>query len=153
MSNLFYKTFGISSPSLLRDSLPASQRLTGSEVLDGRTLSGVTWVNDPANNFRGQKGSGILIIENNANQTINLNVGNDFVGLIYVIGNANIQGNAQYQGAIIVDGVATVDTSVQGTTDIHYDPLKLIRALADITFPNPNPGGLGVPVANTWRVR
>ena len=153
LSNLFYKTFGIASPSLLKDSLPDSNKISNQQVRDGRVLSGITWVDDPENNFRGQQGSGILIIENNPGQEITLNVQNKFTGLIYVIGNADIQGNADYQGAIIVDGVATVNTQVQGTTDIEYDPLSLVRALADITFPNPNPGGLGLAIDDTWRIR
>lgn len=153
LTNLFYKTFNVVSPNFLKDSLPASHRLTGAQATDGRTLSGITWVTNPANNFRDQKGSGVLIIETNPGQTINLNVSNDFIGLIYVIGDADIQGNAQYHGAIIVDGTATVDTAVQGTTDIHYDPMHLVRALADIQVPNPNPGGLGQPITNTWRIR
>lgn len=152
LTNLFYKTFHVASPNLLRDSLPASNRITGSQV-KGRELSGITWVTNPSNNFRDQTGSGILIIETNPGQSINLNVANDFIGLIYVIGDANIQGNAQYHGAIIVDGKATVDTSVQGTTDINYDPLHLMRALAGITVPNPNPGGIGQALNNTWRIR
>ncbi len=152
LTSLFYKTFHVASPNLLKDSLPAANRLSGSQVA-GRTLSGITWVTNPDDNFRDQTGSGILIIENNPNQTIKLNVSNDFIGLIYVIGDANIQGNAQYHGAIIVDGEATVDTSVQGTTDIHYDPLHLMRALAGLTVPNPDPGGLGQALNNTWRIR
>ncbi len=153
MSNLFYKTFGISSPSLLRDSLPASHRISGSQVRDGRTLSGITWVTNPENNFRGQRGSGIIIIENNPGQEITLNVNNQFIGLIYIIGDANIQGNAEYRGSIVVDGQAEVQTSVQGTPLLTYDPLELMRAIDDIRFPNPNPGGIGVAISNTWRVR
>lgn len=153
LDDLFFKTFGISSPHFLRDSLPASNRLTGDDITTSRTLSGITWVTNPKNNFRDQTGSGILIIENNPGQTINLNVNNQFTGLIYVIGDAKIAGNAQYPGAIIVDGLAEVVTDVQGTADIFYDPLQLLRALAGITFPNPNAGGLGAALPNTWRVR
>lgn len=153
LDDLFFKTFGISSPHFLRDSLPASNRLTGNQITTSRTLSGVTWVTNPNNNFRDQTGSGILIIENDPGQTITLNVNNQFTGLIYVIGDAKIAGNAQYPGAIIVDGLAEVITDVQGTADIFYDPLQLLRALAGITFPNPNAGGLGAALPNTWRVR
>mgnify|MGYP001112855852 CR=1 FL=1 len=151
LTNLFYKTFHVASPNLLKESLPSASRLSGS--VKGKTLSGITWVTNPDNNFRDQVGSGVLIIETNPGQTLNLNVSNDFIGLIYVIGDADIQGNAQYHGAIMVDGKATVDTAVQGTTDIHYDPLHLMRALAGLTVPNPNPGGLGQALNNTWRIK
>lgn len=156
MSNLFHKTFGLVSPNFLKEQiqdglLPDSRIITGGEV-GNITMSNITWVTDPANNFRNQNGSGILIIETNPGQTINLNVANEFTGLIYVIGNANIQGNANYPGAIIVDGTANV-TSVQGSTLVDYDPLVLMRALAGISMPNPNPGALGYSVPNTWRIR
>lgn len=153
LSNLFYKTFGIASPNTLKDYLQDQGKvITGSQVDDG-PLTGITWVTNPDNNFRDQAGNGILIIENNPGQTIRLNVSNAFTGLIYVIGNADLAGNANYEGAIIVDGVANVTTDVQGTMGLNYDPLELVRALAGLEFPNPNPGGIGAAVANTWRIR
>lgn len=153
LDDLFFKTFS-TSPQLLKDSLEASQRLTDSQLRDGRTLSDITWLSDPENNVRGQTGTGILIIENKPGQTITLNVDNNFTGLIYVIGDANIQGNSEHIGAIVVDGAATIDTNVQGAGDkVDYSPIELARALANITFPNPEIGGLGAPFDDTWRVR
>ncbi len=154
LDNLFFKTFGIADPQLLKDSLSGSQRISNSQLRDGRVLSGITWLTNPENNTRGQTGSGILIIENNPGQSITLNVHNQFTGLIYVIGDANIQGNSEMIGALVVDGAATISTSVQGNGDkVRYDPLQLARALSNITFPNPDAGGIGGALANTWRVR
>lgn len=154
LDDLFFKTFGVTSPQLLKDSLDPSQRLTDSQLRDGRTLSDITWLSEPENNVRGQTGTGILIIENKPGQTITLNVDNNFTGLIYVIGDANIQGNSEHIGAIVVDGAATIDTNVQGAGDkVDYSPIELARALANISFPNPEAGGIGVALADTWRVR
>ena len=154
LDDLFFKTFGVANPQLLKDSLAGSQVITGSQLGDGRVLSDITWLSNPQNNVRDQTGTGILIIENNPGQSITLNVSNNFTGLIYVIGDANIQGNATMVGAIVVDGIATVPTNVQGTGEkVAYDPLELTRALAGITFPNPEAGGLGASVDGTWRVR
>lgn len=154
LDDLFFKTFGVANPQLLKDSLSGSQLITGSQLGDGRVLSGITWLSSPQNNVRDQTGTGILIIENDPGQSITLNVRNDFTGLIYVIGDANIQGNSTMIGAIVVDGIATVPTNVQGNGDkVAYDPLELTRALSGITFPNPDAGGLGASVDGTWRVR
>lgn len=150
---LFESTFGI-RPADLKASLPASSFLEGLPVRsDGQPLTDITWLTNPDNNVRNQTGSGILIIENNPGQTIRLNVNNDFTGLIYVIGNADLAGNANYQGAIIVDGEATITTDVQGTMSLYHDPLVLARALSGIKRPNPNAGRLGEPIVNTWRIR
>jgi hypothetical protein len=154
LEDLFFKTFGIASPQLLKDSLAPSQLISGTQLRDGRTISGVTWLSNPEDNVRGQTGTGILIIENPPGQAITLNVQNSFTGLIYIIGDATIQGNQEMFGAIVVDGVATVSTSVQGNGDkIDYDPLQLVRALSGITFPNPTAGRLVGSIGNTWRVR
>jgi hypothetical protein len=153
LSDLFVKTFGITMDQMF-SSLPDTQKLQGSDIVSSRTLSGITWVKNPDNNFRDQTGSGILIVENNPGQQLTLNVSNDFVGLIYVIGDAKIAGNGEYSAnAIVVDGVTSLDVDVQGTTFIAYDPLAIMRAIAGITFPNPEAGGLGATIANTWRIR
>ena len=59
-------------------------------------------------------------------QTIRLNVSNDFTGLIYVIGNADLAGNAEYEGAIIVDGVAIEKTDgSQETYPVHPSNVRI----------------------------
>lgn len=153
LSELFLKTFGITQDQMF-SSLEPAQILQGSDITASRELSGITWVQDPDTNFRDQTGSGILIVEANAGQQMTLNVSNSFVGLVYVIGDAKIAGNGDFsRNAIVVDGVATLDVDVQGTTNIAYDPLAILRAVAGITFPNPEAGALGAAVENTWRIR
>lgn len=154
LSQLFKDTFGVSRDDLYA-SLTPDQIITASQATDGRVLSGLTWVTNPSNGgMSGQKGSGILIIDARDLKELKLNTDNQFDGLIYIIGNAKINGNSQFKGAVIVEGGAEIsDTFAQGNGGIFYDPLQLLRSLDGITVPNPNPGGLGLPVANSWRIR
>jgi len=150
LSELFLSTFGVTQEAVKNDA--STTRLTGGEYRN-RILSGITWVENPPNNFNDQRGSGILIIEANAGQTIKLNTNNHFDGLIYVIGNASIHGNSQFHGAVVVEGSAELELDVGGTGGIFYDPLLLANAIHDIKMPNPEAGSLGPPVAGSWRIR
>ena len=150
LSELFLSTFGVTQEAVKTDE--NTTRLTGGEF-QNRVLSGITWVENPPSNFRDQSGSGILVIEANAGQTIKLNTNNHFDGLIYVIGNASIHGNSQFHGAVVVEGSAELELDVGGTGGIFYDPLLLANAIQDIKMPNPEAGSLGPPVAGSWRIR
>lgn len=158
---LFKSTFGVSRDDLF-NSLRPEQKISKAVATSGQLLSGLNWVTlssqDNDTKFGGQRGSGILIIDATAadvSKPVNLNVDNGYDGLIYVIGNAKINGNAQYRGAIIVEGYADllVDTATQGTGGILYDPLQLLKALAGITVPNPVAGELGLAVPTSWRIK
>lgn len=159
LTGLFNSTFGVSQEALFK-SLTEDQIRTHSYATNSNnTLSGLTWVTLTHKNqlkFGGQTGSGILIIDASklgAKEVVNLNVDNNFDGLIYVIGNAKLNGNANYQGAVIVEGGATLEeTMTNGTGGILYDPLQLLKSLANITVPNPVAGELGLAVPNSWRV-
>lgn len=159
LSRLFELTFGeglepddIRQRSTVYSSLPS---------IEGVPLDGWTWVDrsNPDDNLQNFEGQGVLVINNLVTDPVALNVGNTFQGLIYVIGNARLQGNQVSAGAVIVDGTAIIDqeedlgdTAVAGTTDIRYDPFTLLQAIRSLSQPGDDDSVL-VAVPGTWRIR
>jgi type II secretory pathway pseudopilin PulG len=102
-------------------------RVTWFEVPDGgkAKLSDILWIGAGLDDVTGLLDDGtILVVEGDIEFT-----GGVFYGALYVIGNMTFAaGNADIHGTIFVDGTVDSMTEVKGTTNITYDPARLVEA-------------------------
>jgi len=104
----------------------------------------VTFVNFSQNDSQVSlnDGSGLVIIDSRtsikATPTIKINANTNFNGIIWIIGNAVINGGANIHGTIFVDGAATF---VSGNSGILYDSAAIDAALINLgpSFSNKAP--------------
>jgi hypothetical protein len=145
---LFEQTFGITESQLLAQ--------TGTPIQTswpGGVLSGLNYVRGNVTITGGSSlcGTGILIIDGSL--TFNGTCSAGFVGIIYVKGDYDQQGNGFIAGAVIVEGSSKVAgtaaaSSVNPTgSKIFYDPRAVLEQGTLLS-----PWQLA-PIASTWRER
>lgn len=147
---LFEQTFGMSEAQLLRQTGVPIQT-----AYPGGILSGINYIRANIQLSGGSSrlcGTGILIVDGDL--TFNGTCDAGFIGIIYVKGSYDQQGNSFIKGAVIVQGNGTKVAGNTSTTTINptgskiiYDPESLIRYGSLLS-----PWHI-TPIAGTWRER
>lgn len=150
--SLFYSTFGIGVDEFV-EMVPEERRYTGSSInvnLDNE----IAYVETSQNLQNWLCGSGVVVVRNTGSGSLNFNANTQcdgpFNGVLYVLGDARIQGNVQYQGAFVVDGTAEFEkvniSGAGGGARIAYDAGVLDRMARLITSER-----VLEPRAGSWR--